>query len=79
MIEYCSLMIRGLNNIYFFNLNDCTGKLHFIYLSRPTQIRISNQAKNIPVGLPSSPIKILGKSFQGFPSYDQTNKKEQTD
>ena len=29
---------------------------------------------NIPVGLPSSPIQIFGKSVQGFQSYDQTNK-----
>ena len=35
------------------------------------------QAKNIPVGLPSSPIKIWGKLVQGFLSYDRTNK--QTD
>ena len=36
-----------------------------------------NQAKNISVGLPISPIKIWGKSVQGFLSYDRTNK--QTD
>ena len=30
------------------------------------------------MGLPSSPIKILGKSVQGFPSYDRTNKQQQT-
>ena len=29
-----------------------------------------NQAKNIPVALLSSPIKIWGKSVQGFLSYD---------
>ena len=33
-----------------------------------------NQAKNNPVGLPSSPIKIWGKSVQGFMSYDFTCK-----
>ena len=37
-----------------------------------------NQAKNISVGLPSSPIKIWGKSVQGFLSYDQTNKQTDT-
>ena len=34
-----------------------------------------NQTNNIPVGLPSSPIKIWGKSVQSFLSYDRTNKK----
>ena len=33
-----------------------------------------NQAKNISIGLPSSPIQIWGKSIQGFLSYDRTNK-----
>ena len=33
-----------------------------------------NQAKNIPVGLPSSPIKIWGKLVPGFLSCDRTNK-----
>ena len=40
------------------HLNDFTGTLNFPYKSRPTYLKISNQAKNIPVGLPSSPIKI---------------------
>ena len=34
--------------------NDFTGKLNFHYKNLESQ----NQAKNIPVGLPSSPIKI---------------------
>ena len=34
-------------------------------------------AKNIPVVLPSSPLKILEKSVKGFMSYDRTSK--QTD
>ena len=33
-----------------------------------------NQAKNIPVVLPSFQIKILTKLFMGFMRYDQTNK-----
>ena len=33
----------------------------------------SQQAKNIPVVLPSSPIKIWDKSVKGFMSYDQIN------
>ena len=37
-----------------------------------------NQAKSIPVGLPSSPTKIWGKSVQVFPSYDRTNKQTDT-
>ena len=52
-------------------------KLRFIYFSRkirPTHFRISNLAKNIPVFLQSSSIKILGKLVQGFMSYDRTKK-----
>ena len=41
------------------------------------KLESQNQAKNVPGGLPSSPIKINGKSVQGFLSYDRTNK--QTD
>ena len=33
-----------------------------------------HHAKNIHVGLLSSPIKIWGKSIQGFLSYDRTNR-----
>ncbi len=40
----------------------------------PLNLKIRNQEKNIPVGLPSSPIKILGKSVKGFLSYDRTDK-----
>ena len=43
----------------------------------PLNLESQNQAKNIPVGLPSSPIKIWGKSVQGFRSYERTIK--QTD
>ena len=35
-----------------------------------------NHAKNIPVGLPSSPIQILGKLVHGFLSFDRTNKQQ---
>ena len=40
----------------------------------PHNLESQNPAKNIPFGLPSSPIKMWGKSVQGFLSYDQTNK-----
>ena len=40
-------------------------------------VEFLNQTKSIPVGLPRSPIKIWGKSVQGFLSYDRKNK--QTD
>ena len=40
----------------------------------PLNLETQNQAKNIPVVLPSSPIKIWDKSAKGFPSYDRTNK-----
>ena len=36
-------------------------------------LEFQNQAKNIPVVLPRSPIKIWGKSVQGLLSYDRTN------
>ena len=49
------------------HLNDFTGKLNF---SKPW-------AKNNLVGLPSFPIKIWGKSINGFLSYDPIN--NQTD
>jgi len=44
----------------------------FPFSSQPTQLRI--QANNISVVLPSSSIKIGGKSVKWFPSYDRTNK-----
>ena len=40
----------------------------------PLNLESQNLAKNIPVGLPSYPIKFWGKSVQGFASYDRTNK-----
>lgn len=36
----------------------------------PFNLKSQTQAKNIPMGLPSSPIKIWGKSVQGFDSWD---------
>ena len=39
------------------------------------KLESQNQAKNIPMGLPSSPIKIFGKSVTGCLSYDRTKKK----
>ena len=39
----------------------------------PLNLESQNQAKNILVGLPSSLIKIWGKSIQEFLSYDWTN------
>ena len=38
-----------------------------------------NPAKNIPVGLPSSPIKILGKPFKTFLSYNWTDRQTNRD
>ena len=40
----------------------------------PLNLEFLNQAKNVPVVLPSSPIKIQGKSANGFISYDRTDK-----
>ena len=37
-------------------------------------LETQNQSKNIPMTFPSSPIKIWGKSVQGFQSYDLTDK-----
>ena len=39
-------------------LNDFTGKLNFPYKSRPLNLESQNQAKKIPLGLPSSQIEI---------------------
>ena len=55
-------------------LNDFTGKLKFVIKVDQLNVESQNQAKDLPVGLPSSPIKIWGKSVQGFLSYDRTNK-----
>ena len=38
-----------------------------------SNLESQNQATNIPVGLPSSPIEIWDKTVQGFLSYDGTN------
>ena len=40
----------------------------------PLNLESQNKAKNIPVILSSLPIKIWGKSVQGFLSYDRTHK-----
>ncbi len=37
-------------------------------------LKLQNQAKNIPLVLPSSPIERWGKSIQGFMRYDWTHK-----
>ena len=65
----------------YLNLNDFTGVLNFAIKVFPLNLESQNQAKNIPVDLPSSPIKIWGKSVQGFLSYDRTKKQtnRQTD
>ena len=56
------------------HLNDLTGKRNF----RPTQFSTSKlRAKNIPVCSPSSTNKIWGRSVEGFPSYEWSDK--QTD
>ena len=39
----------------------------------PHNLESINPAKNITVGLQSSPTKIWGKSVKGFLSYDRTN------
>ena len=39
----------------------------------PLILESQNQAKNIALFLPSSPIKILGKSVMGYMSYDLTH------
>ena len=42
------------------------------------KLESQNQAKNIPMGLLSSPIKIFGKSVTGCLSYDRTKKNRKT-
>jgi len=54
------------------------GNKIFAIKVEPFHLVSQNQAKNIPVALPSSLIKIFGKSVQGFLSYDQTNKQTDT-
>ena len=59
---------------FYPHLNDFTRKLNFRYFSDFLNLESQNQVKNIFVGLPSSSIKICGKSMQEFLSYDRTNK-----
>ena len=47
-----------------------SGKLNFAFKVDALNLETINQAKNISTGLPSSPIKIWGKSVQEFLSYD---------
>ena len=56
---------------------DWTKKWSFPIKVNPLNLDFSDQAKNIPVILPSFPIKTWGKSVQGFMSYDRIHK--QTD
>ena len=56
------------------HMNDFTRKLNFCYKDDPLKLESQNHAKNVPVGLPSSLIKI-----QGFLSYDRTNKQTNRD
>ena len=42
-------------------------------------LKLLNQAKNIPVVHPGSSINIWGKSVKGFMSYDQTYKQKNRD
>ena len=51
--------------------------LFLVFFSHSSQ-NLKNQAKNIPVVLPSSPIKIWGKSVQWFLSYDRSYKQQTT-
>ena len=59
------------------NLNDFTGNYIFAIKVGALNSEYGNQAKNIPVGLPSSQVKIWGKLVQKFLIYDRKNK--QTD
>ena len=52
-------------------------KFSLVKLNRPLNLESQNQTKNIPVGLPSSQIKIWRQLVQGFLNFDRTNK--QTD
>ena len=45
----------------------------------PLNLEFKKKVKNIPVDLPSYPIKIWGKSVKGFLSYDLTNKQTNRD
>ena len=54
-------------------------KLIFHYKSYSLALELVNQAKNIPVVLPCSPIKIWGKSVKRFLCYYQLNKQTNKD
>ena len=51
-------------------------KHNYSILADLLNVEFLNQTKSIPVGLPRSPIKIWGKSVQGFLSYDRKNKQK---
>ena len=55
-------------------------ELNFLFKSQPIlNLKSQNQTKNIPVVLPSYPIKIWGKSILEFLSYDLTNQQTNRD
>ena len=58
----------GKSQFYFMQLGNQTFSIKVNQLN----LEIFNRAKNIPVGLQSSTIKILGKSVKGSTSYDRT-------
>ena len=60
--------------VYPWTLTILPGNKIFAIKVDPLNLESRNQAKNIPLAFPSSPIKIWGKSFQGFLSYYRTNK-----
>ena len=60
----------GKSQFYFMKLGNQTFSIKVNQLN----LEIFNRAKNIPVGLQSSTIKILGKSVKGSTSFDRTNK-----
>ena len=62
-------MLHKVTPAVYPHFNDFTGNQNFLNLK--------SLAKNIPVVIPSSLIKILDKLVKGFPNYDRTNK--QTD
>ena len=63
------------------HLVDFTRKLTFATKVDPLNWDSQAQTNNIPLALPSSPIKIWGKSVYGIKSYDRTYKQtnRQTD
>ena len=54
------------------HFNDLPGIKIFDFKVDP--LNLKSQAKNIPVVIPSSPIKILDKLVNGFLNYDRTLK-----